>query len=37
MAVGAFFQDVLGKINQLLAAEADEAYIVFSGLPLRLK
>ncbi|MGG0174933.1 bifunctional adenosylcobinamide kinase/adenosylcobinamide-phosphate guanylyltransferase [Gottfriedia acidiceleris] len=35
--LGRFFQDVLGKINQLLAAEADEAYIVFSGLPLRLK
>ncbi|TWE08063.1 adenosylcobinamide kinase /adenosylcobinamide-phosphate guanylyltransferase [Neobacillus bataviensis] len=36
-SLGRFFQDVLGKINQLLAAEADEAYAVFSGLPLRLK
>jgi adenosylcobinamide kinase / adenosylcobinamide-phosphate guanylyltransferase len=35
--LGRFFQDVLGKINQLIAAEADEAYAVFSGLPLRLK
>ena len=35
--LGRFFQDVLGKVNQLIAAEADEAFAVFSGLPMRLK
>lgn len=35
--LGRLFQDVLGKINQLVAEAADEAYAVFSGLPVRLK
>ncbi|WP_416828831.1 bifunctional adenosylcobinamide kinase/adenosylcobinamide-phosphate guanylyltransferase [Ectobacillus polymachus] len=36
-SLGRLFQDVLGKINQLVAGEADEAYAVFSGLSVRLK
>lgn len=36
-SLGRFFQDVLGKVNQLIAQEANEAYAVLSGLPLRLK
>lgn len=36
-SLGRFFQDVLGKVNQLIAAEADVAYAVLSGLPVRLK
>lgn len=35
--LGRFFHDTLGKCNQLIAGEADEAYAVLSGLPLRLK
>lgn len=31
------FRDVAGRINQLIAAEADEVYFLVSGLPLRLK
>jgi adenosylcobinamide kinase / adenosylcobinamide-phosphate guanylyltransferase len=35
--LGRFYQDVLGKMNQLTAEVADEAFAVMSGLPLRLK
>lgn len=35
--LGRWFQDVLGEANQLVAAAADEAYAVFSGIPVRLK
>ncbi len=35
--LGRFFHDTLGKCNQLIAREADEAFAVLSGLPLRLK
>ncbi len=35
--LGRFYQDVLGKMNQLTAQAADQAYAVFSGLPLMLK
>lgn len=35
--LGRFYQDVLGKMNQLTAEAADEAFAVMSGLPLRLK
>ncbi|MFX3623860.1 MAG: bifunctional adenosylcobinamide kinase/adenosylcobinamide-phosphate guanylyltransferase [Ectobacillus sp.] len=35
--LGRFFQDVLGKVNQLAAQAADEAYAVLSGLPVRMK
>jgi len=31
------FRDIAGQANQLLAAMADEAYVVISGIPLRLK
>ncbi len=31
------FRDLAGKVNQRLAAEAAEAWLVVSGLPLRLK
>lgn len=36
-SLGRFFQDVLGKVNQLIAHESDEAYAVLSGLTMRLK
>lgn len=31
------FRDVAGRVNQQIAAEADEVYFVVSGMPLRLK
>ncbi len=31
------YRDALGRANQLLAAAADEAYLLVSGLPLKLK
>ncbi|MCC6139866.1 MAG: bifunctional adenosylcobinamide kinase/adenosylcobinamide-phosphate guanylyltransferase [Nitrospira sp.] len=31
------FRDVAGRVNQWLAAGADEAHLVVSGIPLRLK
>lgn len=31
------FRDVAGRMNQLLAKEADEVYLMVSGLPLKLK
>lgn len=35
--LGRWFQDVLGEVNQMAASRSDEAYTVFSGIPLRLK
>ena len=35
--LGRWFQDVVGEANQRLAARADEAVVVVSGLPWRLK
>jgi adenosylcobinamide kinase/adenosylcobinamide-phosphate guanylyltransferase len=35
--LGRVFRDLAGEANELLAAAADEAYVVFSGLPLKLK
>lgn len=32
-----YFRDVAGRVNQLAAQEADEAWLVACGLPLRLK
>ncbi|HEX5773704.1 MAG TPA: bifunctional adenosylcobinamide kinase/adenosylcobinamide-phosphate guanylyltransferase, partial [Geomobilimonas sp.] len=31
------FRDLAGETNELLAAAADEVYVTFSGLPLKLK
>ncbi len=36
-AMARTFRDLAGEANELLAAVADEAYVVFSGLPLQLK
>ena len=36
-AVSRTFRDVAGRMNQLVATEADEVYFLVSGLPLRLK
>ncbi|HHV77374.1 MAG TPA: bifunctional adenosylcobinamide kinase/adenosylcobinamide-phosphate guanylyltransferase [Syntrophothermus lipocalidus] len=35
--LGRLFRDVCGRMNQLVAAEADEVYLVVSGIPLRIK
>jgi adenosylcobinamide kinase/adenosylcobinamide-phosphate guanylyltransferase len=31
------FRDIAGQTNQILAAGADEAWLVVSGIPLKLK
>jgi len=31
------FRDLAGKANQMLASAADEAYVTFNGIPIRLK
>jgi adenosylcobinamide kinase/adenosylcobinamide-phosphate guanylyltransferase len=36
-ALARTFRDLAGEANEILAAAADEAYVVFSGLPLKLK
>jgi adenosylcobinamide kinase/adenosylcobinamide-phosphate guanylyltransferase len=35
--LGRLFRDIAGQTNQILAATADEAWLVVSGIPLRLK
>ncbi len=35
--LGNLFRDIAGRINQMIAREADEAYFVVSGLPMKLK
>lgn len=36
-ALARTFRDLAGKANELLAAAADEVYVTFSGIPLKLK
>ncbi|PNU18855.1 bifunctional adenosylcobinamide kinase/adenosylcobinamide-phosphate guanylyltransferase [Geothermobacter hydrogeniphilus] len=36
-ALARTFRDLAGRVNQLFAASADEAWLLASGLPLRLK
>ncbi len=35
--LGRLFRDVCGRMNQMVAAEADEVYLVVSGIPVRIK
>jgi len=35
--LGRIFRDIAGRVNQRIAAEADEAYMICSGIPLKLK
>lgn len=35
--LGNLFRDIAGRMNQMIAAEADQAYFIVSGLPLTLK
>ncbi len=35
--LGNLFRDIAGRMNQMVAAEADEAYFIVSGLPMKLK
>lgn len=35
--LGNVFRDIAGRMNQLIAREADEAYFIVSGLPMKLK
>jgi len=35
--LGRTFCDLAGEANEILAAAADEVYVTFSGLPLKLK
>lgn len=35
--LGRYYRDIAGKINQLIAADADEVYFMVSGLPQRIK
>jgi adenosylcobinamide kinase / adenosylcobinamide-phosphate guanylyltransferase len=36
-ALARTFRDLAGRANEILAASADEVYVMFSGLPLKLK
>lgn len=35
--LGRWFQDVLGEANQIMAERANEMYVLFSGIPLKIK
>jgi adenosylcobinamide kinase/adenosylcobinamide-phosphate guanylyltransferase len=35
--LGRIYRDLLGKANQLLAANADEVYILTCGIPIKIK
>jgi adenosylcobinamide kinase/adenosylcobinamide-phosphate guanylyltransferase len=35
--LGRLFRDLAGKVNQVLAAKADQVYFVVAGLPLEIK
>lgn len=35
--LGNLFRDIAGRMNQMIAREADEAYFIVSGLPMKLK
>ena len=35
--VGRFYRDLLGKVNQTLAQQADQVYLLVAGLPIELK
>lgn len=36
-ALGRYFRDIAGRINQQIAKEADEVYFVVSGIPMKIK
>lgn len=36
-ALGRDYRDILGKVNQMLSARADEVYFLVSGIPLKIK
>lgn len=35
--MGNFFRDIAGRVNQKIAAEADEVYFTVSGIPMKIK
>lgn len=35
--LGSYFRDIAGRMNQLVAGRADEAYLLVAGLPMKLK
>lgn len=35
--LGSYFRDIAGRMNQLVAGRADEAYLTVSGIPMKLK
>jgi adenosylcobinamide kinase / adenosylcobinamide-phosphate guanylyltransferase len=35
--LGRHYRDIAGKVNQLLASKSDEAYLMISGLPVKIK
>ena len=35
--MGSYFRDIAGRVNQMVAARADEVYFTVSGIPMRVK